>query len=59
MTPGTAADAVQAAAAYVGQAWASTVGPFAVFGDQWWPNLFFLVFLTLTLYNLVVLAPKQ
>jgi hypothetical protein len=43
----------------LGGAWASIVSPFAVFGDKWLLNFFFLFSLGMFSFALLFKAPKQ
>ena len=48
------------AATLVGDAWRSSVSPFAVFGeDRWLLNVLFMATILVMAFNLAVQAPKQ
>lgn len=56
----SAQDVVAGAARAARAAGAAAAQPFAVFGDDLWPaNVLFLLSVALTLYALIVLAPKN
>jgi hypothetical protein len=46
-------------AAAAGAAWSNLISPFAVFGDSWLLNILFIGSISLLVYSLIILAPRQ